>query len=250
MQRSSGFRFACDPNSSLLSAAPVNRESALHVGIDPRWAPLAMLVTQDLALRFQFRERLVLNAHHLPHTGPVLLAPTHRARWDALMLPFAAGRRITGRDCRFMVTTTEMRGIQGWFLKRLGCFPVNQKRPSMATLRLAIDLLSAGQQLVVFPEGRIQRKDQPIRLHQGLIRLAQLAQKQGVSVPIIPVGIGYSQAPPRPFGSAALCFGEPMLPPQEGGRDAGIRFNERLSSAMHAAEQAARTAVGRPLDCF
>ena len=113
MQRSGGFRFACDPNSSLLSAAPVNRESALQVGIDPRWAPLAMLVTQDLALRFQFRERLVLNAHHLPHTGPVLLAPTHRARWDALMLPFAAGRRITGRDCRFMVTTTEMRGIQG-----------------------------------------------------------------------------------------------------------------------------------------
>ena len=107
----------------------VNREIALKVGIDPFWAPLAMVATQDLALRFQFRRRLVLQAENLPHNGPVLLAPTHRARWDALMLPMAAGRRVTGRDCRFMVTTTEMRGLQGWFLKRLGCFPVDQGGP-------------------------------------------------------------------------------------------------------------------------
>ena len=70
----------------------VNREIALKVGIDPFWAPLAMVATQDLALRFQFRRRLVLQAENLPHNGPVLLAPTHRARWDALMLPMAAGR--------------------------------------------------------------------------------------------------------------------------------------------------------------
>ena len=75
---------------SPLSAAPVNRENALQVGIDPRWAPLAMWTTQDLALRLQFRERIVLNPQNLPHSGPVLLAPTHRARWDALMLPMAA----------------------------------------------------------------------------------------------------------------------------------------------------------------
>ena len=74
-----------------------------------------MFTTQDLALRFQFRERLVLNPEHLPHQGPVLLAPTHRARWDALMLPMAAGRRVSGRDCRFMVTTTEMRGYRAGF---------------------------------------------------------------------------------------------------------------------------------------
>ena len=93
----------------------MNRETALRVGIDPRWAPLAMVATQDLALRLQFRQRLILTPHNLPLAGPVLLAPTHRARWDALMLPMAAGRRVSGRDCRFMVTTTEMRGLQGWF---------------------------------------------------------------------------------------------------------------------------------------
>ena len=166
------------------------------------------------------------------------------------MLPMAAGRRVTGRDCRFMVTTTEMDGLQGWFLQRLGCFPVDQGRPSMTTLRLAIDLLADGQQLVVFPEGRIQRQDRAIQLHQGLVRLAQLAQRRGVQVPVIPVGIGYGQAPPRPFSRAAICFGAPMTLSDDGSREAGQRFTKALATGMHAAEQAAREAVGRPLHCF
>ena len=209
-----------------------------------------MLVTQDIVLPFQFRERLVLHPERLPHDGPVLLAPTHRARWDALMLPMAAGRRVSGRDCRFMVTTTEMHGLQGWFLHRLGCFPVDQGRPSMTTLRLAIDLLGAGQQVVMFPEGRIQRQDRPIQLHQGLVRLAQLAHRRGIAVPVIPVGLGYSHAPPSPFTGAAICFGSPLSVPEESGREAIRAFNATLAEGMHTAEQAAREAIGRPLDCF
>ncbi len=231
-------------------AALANRESQLQVSIDPFWAPLAMLVTQNIALPFQFRERLVLQHDNLPRSGAVLLAPTHRARWDALMLPMAAGRRVTGRDCRFMVTTTEMSGVQGWFLQRLGCFPVDQRRPSMATLRFAIDLLASGQQLVVFPEGQIQRKDQPIKLKPGLVRLAQMAQRRGIEVPVVPVGLGYNGAPPRPFSRAAVCFGSALVVPQQSSREACENFNARLAQSMHTAEQAAREAVGRPLNCL
>ena len=101
-----GLKFSIIEFDHPLQAALATRESALRVGIDSFWAPLAMFTTQDLALRLQFRKRLVLNPENLPHQGPVLLAPTHRARWDALMLPMAAGRRVSGRDCRFMVTTT------------------------------------------------------------------------------------------------------------------------------------------------
>ena len=85
-----------------------------------------MILTQDVALHY-LSDRTVLGAENLPKQGPVLLAPTHRARWDALMIPMAAGRRVTGRDCRFMVTRTEMSGLQGWFLHRLGCFAVDQQ---------------------------------------------------------------------------------------------------------------------------
>lgn len=223
-----------------------NRESALCNGISPWLAPMAMVLTQDVALPGFFSGVTVLGRDHLPLQGPVLLAPTHRARWDALLLPYAAGRRVSGRDCRFMVTIDEMAGLQGWFLHRLGCFPVDQGRPTMASLRLAIDLLAKGQQLVVFPEGRIQRFDAPIHLHQGLARLAQLAAGQGVSVAVVPVGIGYSRPIPRPGERAALCFGPPLRADGQG-REAGRAFTHELALAMRSAEQAARAEVGRPL---
>ena len=222
------------------------REHGLCNGISPWLSPLAMVVTQDLALPAWFGRLRVLERQHLPHEGAVLLAPTHRARWDALLLPHAAGRRVTGRDCRFMVTKDEMQGLQGWFLHRLGCFPVDQGRPTLASLRYAIDLLALGQQLVVFPEGHIRRADEPMRLQQGLARMALLAASQGVRVPVLPVGIGYDAPSPRPGAVAAVCFGAPLLPEGQG-REAARAFTAQLAEAMQSAEQAARAAVGRPL---
>lgn len=219
------------------------RERSVCNGISPWLSPLAMVLTQDIALRGWFRQVAVIGREHLPLRGPVLLAPTHKARWDALLLPHAAGRRVSGRDCRFMVTLDEMKGLQGWFLHRLGCFPVNQTRPSLASLRYAVDLLAGGQQLVVFPEGRIRRDGGPIRLHQGLARLALLAASQGVSVPVVPVGIAYGHSYPRPRDTAALCFGQPLQ--IEGhGRDAALAFSQLLATAMAEAEARASGALG------
>lgn len=203
-----------------------------------------MVTTQDIVLRHYFRERIVLGQDNLPKQGPILLAPTHRSRWDALMLPMAAGRRVTGRDCRFMVTLDEMKGLQGWFLHRLGCFPVDQVKPSLTSLRYAIDLMADGQQVVVFPEGKINRSEEPIELFQGLARLAQLAQNQNIDVQIVPVGLGYSEVIPKACGRASICFAEPMKIVGTG-REAVKSFNAELSKQMHAAEQAALHAVGR-----
>ena len=228
------------------SAAPIERARGLCNGISPWLSPLAMVLTQDVALQGFFQRIAILNHHHLPQQGPVLLAPTHRARWDALLLPHAAGRRVTGRDCRFMVTKDEMQGLQGWFLHRLGCFPVDQGRPTLASLRYAIDLLEAGEQLVVFPEGCIRRDDSPIRLHQGLARLALLALGQEVPVTVVPVGIAYGHVRPQLGDVAAVSFGAPLRPEGQG-RDAARAFNQQLTAAMQSAEQAAREAVGRPL---
>jgi 1-acyl-sn-glycerol-3-phosphate acyltransferase len=220
------------------------REQSLCSGISPWLSPLAMLVTQDMALRGFFRQVSVLGQEHLPADGPVLLAPTHRARWDALMLPHAAGRRVHGRDCRFMVTLDEMHGLQGWFLHRLGCFPVNQGKPHTASLRFAVDLLAAGQQLVVFPEGRIMRQPGPIRLMPGLARLAQLASVQGMPVPVLPVGLAYGHPVPQWRDTAALAFGAPLYAEGQG-REAARCFNGALAAAMASAERQALQAVGR-----
>jgi 1-acyl-sn-glycerol-3-phosphate acyltransferase len=228
------------------AAAISLRERTLCNGISPWLSPLAMVATQDLVLPAYFGRVRVVDRHHLPGSGPVLLAPTHRARWDALLLPYAAGRRVTGRDCRFMVTIDEMKGLQGWFLHRLGCFPVDQNRPTLASLRFAVDLLAHGQQLVVFPEGRIRRGVGPLELEQGLARLAQMAAAQGVSVPVVPVGIAYAHPEARPGDGAALAFGAPLRAAGHG-REGARAFTDLLARAMESAEQAARGALGLPI---
>ena len=126
--------------------------------INPVLGFIAMLVTQDVVLRFFFRKKKILkNGFSIPINSSIILAPTHRSRWDGLILTMAMGRRVTKKDCRFMVTKSEMRGIQGWFLKRLGCFSINQLSPSLSALRYAFDLIEKGEQLVVFPEGKINK---------------------------------------------------------------------------------------------
>jgi len=139
-----------------------------------------------------------------------------------------------------------MEGPQGWLLHRLGCFPVDQGRPTLASLRLAVNLLERGEQLVVFPEGRIHRHDEPLRLQQGLARLAQLAAGQGVNVQVLPVGIAYGHPVPRPGDAAAVQIG-PALQVSGGGREAAMAFTSQLAASMALAEREARHRVGRPL---
>ena len=203
-----------------------------------------MVATQDIALNNFFQKRIIIGGENLPLSGSVILAPTHRSRWDALMLTMAAGRRITKRDCRFMVTRSEMKGLQGWFLNRLGCFPIDQGRPSLTTLRYAVDLLLTRQQLVVFPEGKINRYGEPVKLKKGLIRLAQLASHKGLEIKIVPVGLAYNEVIPKVCGSSSICFSKPITITNDFKQSAN-NFNIELFESMRSAEQSALLAVGR-----
>ena len=203
-----------------------------------------MIATQDIALNNFFRRKIVISAENLPLNGPVILAPTHRSRWDALMLTMAAGRRVTKRDCRYMVTRSEMTGLQGWFLNRLGCFPIDQGKPSLTSLRFAVDLLISRQQLVVFPEGRINRTGEPVKLKKGLIRLAQLASNKGLEIKIVPVGLAYSEVIPKFRGSASICFSKPIIISKDCNQSTND-FNINLYESMRSAEQSALLAIGR-----
>ncbi len=203
-----------------------------------------MVATQDIALNSFFGRRIVIGEENLPLKGSVVLAPTHRSRWDALMLTMAAGRRITNRDCRYMVTRSEMQGLQGWFLNRLGCFPIDQGRPSLTSLRYAVDLLTSRQQLVVFPEGKINKFGEPVNLKKGLIRLARLASNKGLDINIVPVGLAYSEIIPKFYGSASICFSKPIIISKDF-KQSTNDFNNALSKSMRSAEQSALLAVGR-----
>lgn len=165
-----------------------------------------------LVLPLFFGNIEVIGQENVPHTGSVLLAPTHRSRWDPIILGYATGRYVTGRDLHFMVTSDEMTGVQGWFVRRLGGFPVNTQQPSLGTIRYSIDLLRKGEMLVIFPEGNIMR-DKPLQpLKPGLVRIALQAQSylKEEEVKIVPVSIHYSQAYPSWGTDVQICLGKPL----------------------------------------
>jgi len=214
-------------------------------GINPFMGYLAMFITQDIVMRVFFSKKKIINRNFLiPNNSSIILAPTHRSRWDGLVLTMAMGRRVTNKDSRFMVTNSEMRGIQGWFLKRLGCFSINQFKPSVSQLRYAVNLIESREQLVVFPEGKINRYGKKLVLKEGLYRLARLATKKIKPITIIPIGIAYSELSPRFRGEFCLCFGQPIS--MDDCLNIKIKeFNELLNEKMISAEKIALKNVGR-----
>jgi 1-acyl-sn-glycerol-3-phosphate acyltransferase len=151
-----------------------------------------------IILPLYFGRLTVTGQEHIPKTGPVIIAPTHRSRWDALMIPYALGRMVSGRDLRFMVTSSEMEGIQGWFIRRLGGFPIDVQRPGSSSLIHSIEVLKQGEMLVIFPEGGIFRDTEVHPLKRGVARIALEVESQqpGCGVKILPVTIKYSQSLP------------------------------------------------------
>ena len=213
--------------------------------INPLLGFIAMVVTQDIVLRFFFRKKKILNnGLSIPKNSSIILAPTHRSRWDGLILTMAMGRRVTKKDCRFMVTKSEMRGIQGWFLRRLGCFSINQLSPSLSALRYAIDLIEKGEQLVVFPEGKINKYGKKLVLKEGLYRLARLATKKTTSIIIIPIGIAYSKVSPEFRGEFCLSLGQPIAI-NDYLNSTINEFNKFLYEKMIQEEEKALKNVGR-----
>lgn len=170
-----------------------DRGADLAARVHPLVAALLYPLAKYLVLPRYFRSLRVIGAHHLPTVGPVILAPTHRSRWDGILMCFVAGRYATGRDLRFMVTANEMGGLQGWLLRRIGCFAIDPDRPSIAGIRRGVQLLEAGEALTVFPEGDIFRDGAVHPLKGGLARMAIQAElrRPDLGVQVVPIAFHY-----------------------------------------------------------
>ncbi|OUC12748.1 MAG: 1-acyl-sn-glycerol-3-phosphate acyltransferase [Alkalinema sp. CACIAM 70d] len=188
------------------------RNATVSSRLSPWLVPIVYPLGHRIVLPTYFSHIEVLGREHLPASGPVILAPTHRSRWDAILVPFAAGKHVTGRHLRFMVTADEVTGVQGWFIKRLGGFPIDTKRPGIASLRHGIELLEAGEMLVIFPEGNIFREPHIHPLKPGLARLALQAEtlKPESNIHIVPIHLQYSD-PQVPCRTAVrIEIGQPL----------------------------------------
>ena len=190
----------CHPHSNSNTTQNSRSPNAIAPSkISPWLAHFVYFFGRYSLLPLYFNRVEVTGRENIPLDGPVILAPTHRSRWDALILAYAAGRLATGRDLRFMVSSNEIdRKVQGWFIRRLGGFAVNPQRPSPDSLYHSIDLLCQGEMLTIFPEGNIYHQRFVESLKRGLAAIALQAQAKlpNQTVKIVPISINYSHLYP------------------------------------------------------
>ncbi len=163
-----------------------------------RISPLLLAIFKPihwLFMRLYFRVT-VTGVEQIPIEGPVILAPTHRTRWDTFMLYHALRKAPKLRLLRFLTSHDEAtEGFQGWVVSRFGGFPINTKRPSPSALKHCGEILLEGQVLVIFPEGDIFRIP-PGEIHPikpGLAWIALKVQEELGETPlsIIPVRLNF-----------------------------------------------------------
>lgn len=160
---------------------------------------------------------------NVPATGPFVLAPVHRSNIDFLL-----ASTVTKRRMRFMGKDSLWK--YAWLGKiwtALGAFPVKRGTPDREALRQTVDAIKSGEPAVIFPEGT--RRSGPVveELFEGA---AYVAAKTGV--PIVPVGIGGSEA--------AMPRGSKMLKPVKIVMTVGKPIEVRLTSEGRVARSAVR----------
>lgn len=193
---------------TLATSAPT-KVSSVTSRVAPWFSQIAYPFARRVILPLYFGNISVTGRENLPQEGPVILAPTHRSRWDSFMVPYAAGRDITGRDLRFMVSANEVSGLQGWFIRRFGGFPVDTDHPGIGSIRHGIELLQQGETLVVFPEGNIFRDKQIHPLKTGLAWIALQAESSqpNLGVKIVPMSVDYSDPIPHRGSDITIRIG-------------------------------------------
>ncbi len=176
----------------------MNKQAEVNSQISPLLNSIVYPLGCYLVIPLHFGKIEIRGQEHIPKSGPVILAPTHRSRWDALIVPYATGRLVSGRNLRFMVSAHEIKGLQGWFISKLGGFPVDPARPGASSFRHSVELLSEGEMLVIFPEGAIGRERKIKTIKRGVARIALEveSEKPNCGIKILPISIKYSQTYP------------------------------------------------------
>ncbi|MDN4174934.1 lysophospholipid acyltransferase family protein [Nocardioides sp. SOB77] len=158
----------------------------------------------------------VTGLHHVPATGPVILASNHLSFADSVVIPVVVPRKVV-----FLAKSDYFTGpgLAGWlqraWFEGLGMLPVDRDdtKAAMASLDTALEVLARGEAFGIYPEGTRSRDG---RLYRGRTGVAHLALTAGV--PVVPVGLRGTERL-QPVGARLprvrhvdVAFGAPVDP--------------------------------------
>jgi 1-acyl-sn-glycerol-3-phosphate acyltransferase len=194
------------------NSTEIHSTQTIRSGFSPWLTKIIYPLGRYIVLPGFFREIEIIGQEHIPYTGAVILAPTHRTRWDSLLVSYAVGPYVTGRNLRVMVTRPEMQGIQGWFLRRLGCFPIDTTKLGIGSIRHSVELLHQGEMLTIYPEGNLFRDGKLHPLKKGLARIAMqsVSLQPDLDLKIIPICLDYEDLTPKFRDRVTVKIGKPL----------------------------------------
>lgn len=121
-----------------------------------------------------------IGTENIPMTGPVIFAPIHLSHADPPAVACGCKRRM-----RFMAKADLFdHKIFGWLIRSLGAFKVNRGESDTESIRISIEVLNAGEALLVFPEGTRGDGQTMLPIARGVAMLAKKTNAQ-----IVPVAI-------------------------------------------------------------
>ncbi|WBU38753.1 lysophospholipid acyltransferase family protein [Homoserinibacter sp. YIM 151385] len=160
-----------------------------------------------------FRPRL-RGVENVPRSGAVIYASNHLSFIDSVFLPLVVDRPI-----RFLAKSEYFtgRGLKGWLVKQfflgIGQLPIDRSggKASEASLSTGLEVLSAGGQLGIYPEGT---RSPDGRLYRGRTGVARMILESGAQV--VPVAMIDTEKA-MPTGTKlpkvrriGIVFGEPL----------------------------------------
>src|SRR5262245_7087558 len=159
---------------------------------EARWIPfafyeayyyLSMLV---MILGFSLRIKGTMN---VPKSGPVLFIANHQSFLDPTLVGLAARRHLAYVARKTLFDNAAF----AWLIRMLNAVPIDQEGVGIEGLRTTVQLLQAGQAVVVFPEGNRTEDGKLQPLQPGISLLIKRTH-----APVVPVGLaGAFHAWPR-----------------------------------------------------
>ncbi len=211
---------------------PASRRSPAFVWAFRHYARHSLATGLD-GLRVRGLDRLQAAAA----AGPLLLAPTHVATWDALVILVLDGLMGARGHALMDARNLEALPFFGW----LGALPLDRSAPGRARSGLkaaAAQLQGPGDTVWVFPQGR-QRPAaaRPLDLQPGLRLLARMAPAT-----LVPVSLAYHFADAE-VPVAWVDVGEPAPPGSLGGREVLPWLDHQLCAGLDRILAAATAAA-------